>query len=68
MVMLSPEEQSVFCAAAPGIIFPVPGGWGKKGSTFIELAKVKKSLCRDAMTVAYLLKAPPSLAALITRK
>ena len=68
MVKLSPEEQSVFCAADPLSIVPVPGGWGRKGATFIELSKVKKSLFRDALTVAYCTVAPPKLAAAFVRK
>ena len=44
MVNLSPIDQSVFCSFNKGIIFPVPGGWGRHGSTFIDLKKVKKNL------------------------
>ena len=62
MVKLSPVDQSVFCAFDKTIIYPVPGGWGKKGATFIELAKVKKTMFKDALTVAYCTTAPPKLA------
>lgn len=62
MVKLSPLDQSVFCAFDKTIIYPVPGGWGKKGATFIELSKVKKAMFKDALTTAYCTVAPKALA------
>ena len=62
MVKLSPVDQSVFCAFDDMVIYPVPGGWGKKGATFIELAKVKKAMFKDALTTAYCRVAPKKLA------
>lgn len=62
MVKLTPVEQSVFCAFDKTIIYPVPGGWGKKGATYIELSKVKKAMFKDALNVAYCTTAPPKLA------
>ena len=54
MIKLSLIEQSVFCAYENGTVFyPVPGGWGKKGATFVDLGKVKKEMLKDALTVAY---------------
>ncbi len=63
MVKLNLEDQSVFCSFDKSIIYPVPGGWGLKGATYIDLKKVKKSMFRDALTVAYCNTAPPKLAA-----
>jgi predicted DNA-binding protein (MmcQ/YjbR family) len=68
MVKLSLTDQSVFCAADPKNIYPVPGGWGRKGATFVELGKVKKSLFKDALTVAYCTVAPAKLGAGLIRK
>lgn len=62
MVRLTPVDQSVFCAFDDKIIYPVPGGWGKKGATFVELARVKLSMFKDALTTAYCTVAPPKLA------
>jgi hypothetical protein len=62
MVKLSPVDQSVFCAFDKTIIYPVPGGWGKKGATYIELSKVKKAMFKDALTTAWCNVAPPKLA------
>lgn len=53
MVKLSLHDQSVFCAFDKLIMYPVPGGWGRQGATYIELKKVKKAMLYDAMTVAY---------------
>ena len=61
MVKLSLIDQSVFCAYDPAIIFPVPGGWGKKGATFIDLKKIKKQMLIDALTCAWKITAPPKL-------
>jgi hypothetical protein len=62
MVKLSLEDQSVFCSFDKKIIYPVPGGWGLKGATYIDLRKVKRSMLKDALTVAYCTVAPPKLA------
>ena len=61
MVKLSAIDQSVFCAYNKEVIFPVPGGWGKKGATFIDLKKVKKSMLLDALSTAWKTTAPPKL-------
>ena len=53
MVKLSALDQSVFCAFDKTIIYPVPGGWGIKGATYINLKKIKKAMLKDALTVAY---------------
>ena len=63
MVKLSPVDQSVFCSFNPTIIYPVPGGWGRQGATFIEMGTIKKGMFRDALTTAYCNVAPPQLAA-----
>jgi predicted DNA-binding protein (MmcQ/YjbR family) len=52
-VMLSPIDQSVFCAFDKTVIYPVPNKWGLQGATTIELTKVKKSMLKDALTMAY---------------
>jgi hypothetical protein len=62
MVKLSLKEQSVFCLIDKTMIYPVPGGWGTKGATYIELIKVKKTLLKDALLTAYCGVAPPKLA------
>jgi hypothetical protein len=53
MLKLPLVEQSVFCAYEKDIFFPVPGAWGKKGATFVDLKKVRKGMLKDALGVAY---------------
>ena len=61
MVKLSLIDQSVFCSYNKEVIFPVPGGWGRKGATFINLKKVKLSMFVDAVTTAWKTTAPAKL-------
>jgi len=61
MVKLSLVDQSVFCAFDNTIIYPVPGGWGRRGATFINLKKVRRSMLMDALQVAWKHVAPPKL-------
>jgi hypothetical protein len=61
MVKLSPKDQSVFCSYNSEVIYPVSGGWGRQGATFVELKKVRKLMFKDALTTAYCTVAPPKL-------
>lgn len=53
MLVLSPIDQSVFCSYDTTVFFPVPGSWGSKGATLVELKKVRKDMLKDALSVAY---------------
>ncbi|MEI2737889.1 MAG: MmcQ/YjbR family DNA-binding protein [Chitinophagaceae bacterium] len=59
---LTLHDQSVFCSFDKSVIYPVPGGWGRMGFTFVNLKKVKKAMFKDALTVAYCNSAPSKLA------
>lgn len=61
VVKLTPEDQSVFCAFDNTVMFPVPGGWGKKGWTFVNLQKVRKTMLLDALTTAWKTVAPKTM-------
>ena len=61
MVKLSAIDQSVFCSYNKEVIFPVPGGWGKQGATFINLKKVRKAMFLDALKTAWKTTAPAKL-------
>ena len=50
MVKLAAEDQDNLAAGHPGVIEPVPGYWGRKGSTFVWYEKT------DETTIAMLLK------------
>lgn len=61
MVKLSVIDQDVFCSFDKEIIYPVPGGWGRSGCTFINLKKIRKSMLLDALTTAWKTVAPAKL-------
>lgn len=63
MVKLSAVDQSVFCSFDTKVIYPVPGGWGRQGATYIELKKVKKAMLLDALTMAWKQVAPKKMVA-----
>ena len=52
MVKLTPEQQAVVVEAEPEIFRPVPGGWGKGGSTNVRLAKADQVTLRSALAMA----------------
>jgi hypothetical protein len=68
MVKLSAHDQSVFCAFDHAIVYPVPGGWGRQGATYIDLQKVRKSMLEDALRTAYCTVAPKALAEQLRQK
>ena len=53
MLKLPLIEQSVFCSYDNTVFYPVPGGWGKKGCTFVNLKKVRKDIFKNALQIAY---------------
>src|SRR3954465_7402055 len=59
MVKLTPEQQAVLVEAEPDIFRPVPGGWGKQGSTNVRLAKADVVTLRSALTMAWQNITPP---------
>jgi hypothetical protein len=61
MVKLSVLDQSVFCSFDKEVIYPVPGGWGRKGATYVNLKKVRKAMLNDAMITAWKNVAPVKL-------
>jgi GNAT superfamily N-acetyltransferase len=63
MVTLTPEQQEILCAAEPAIFAPVPGGWGRRGSTHIRLAAADAATLESALIMAYRNVAPKRLAA-----
>ena len=62
MVKLSLADQSVFCAIDGESFLPVPGTWGAKGATFVELSRVGDAIFKGALTAAYCNAAPKKLA------
>ena len=62
VLLLTPEQQAGVIADAPEIFSPVPGGWGRKGSTRVHLAKVTPDILEGVMLLAWHRKAPKRLA------
>src|SRR5689334_16954712 len=63
MVKLTPEQQSMLVDAEPDIFRPVPGGWGKSGSTNVRLNKADAKTLHSALSMAWRNVAPKSLIA-----
>ena len=61
MVKLDIEDQRNFCEAHPDAIAPVPGYWGRKGSTFVDCSGVDEETIRTLRDLAWRGVAPRSL-------
>jgi hypothetical protein len=53
VLMLWPEDQSVFIKSPDSSMYPVPNKWGLQGCTVVDLKKVKRSLFKDALNCAF---------------
>jgi hypothetical protein len=61
MAKLDLEDQHNLTEGHPGVVEPVPGGWGRKGSTFIWYEKADEALVGLALRLAWTRIAPKSL-------
>jgi hypothetical protein len=61
VLLLSPEEQQEMISQHPKMFEPVPGGWGRRGSTRVLLAPVTRLILEAAMRKAWQRKAPKRL-------
>jgi hypothetical protein len=61
VLALTPEQQAGMVKDAPEIFSPVPGGWGRQGSTRVRLAKVKPDILEAVLRVAWRRRAPARL-------
>lgn len=68
MIKLPLVEQSVFCSYDKITFSPVPGAWGRKGATFVQLSTVRKDMLLDALSVAYKSLSKPSPASKVKKK
>lgn len=53
VLLLTPDQQAGMVADAPDIFSPVPGGWGRSGSTRIQLSAANPDLLQDALRAAW---------------
>ena len=61
MVKLTPQEQAAFMQAQPAVFARASGAWGGRGATIVTLRKAKKSLVKEAMSLAWRNTAPTRL-------
>ena len=61
VLLLTSEQQTGMVEDEPNIFSPVPGGWGRKGSTRVRLAKVPADILRAALRMAWRRKVPKRL-------
>ncbi|MGH9662743.1 MAG: MmcQ/YjbR family DNA-binding protein [Bryobacteraceae bacterium] len=63
VLLVTPDEQAGMCADEPEIFSPVPGGWGRQGSTRVRLDKVTAGMLEGALRSAWRRRAPKRLLA-----
>ena len=61
MVKLTVDQQEVLCASEPALFAPVPGGWGRHGSTHVILPAADEAAVRSALAMAWRNTAPAKL-------
>lgn len=61
MVKLTAQEQASFIRAQPKAFQPASGAWGRQGCTIVTLRSAKKSLVKEAMSLAWRNTAPERL-------
>lgn len=65
VVKLTPDEQRLMVETMPGILAAIPGGWGLKGWTRLDLAAASLEDARHVLAVAWRNVAPKKLQALL---
>lgn len=63
VVKLTPELQAGMVEAEPDVFEPVPGAWGARGWTNVDLLPAREELLRGALLAAWRTVAPPGLVA-----
>ncbi|HWA61413.1 MAG TPA: MmcQ/YjbR family DNA-binding protein [Caulobacteraceae bacterium] len=61
MVKLDPEDQANLSAGRPDVVSPVPGYWGRKGSTFVAYEAADLALIETLLRMAWTNVAPKRL-------
>ena len=61
VILLLPEEQQEIIGQYPKMFEPVPGGWGRRGSTQVVLTQITRPVLEAAMRKAWQRKAPKRL-------
>jgi hypothetical protein len=58
MVQLKADQQALLVETSPEVFTPVPGGWGHQGSTHVRLAAADAATLKNALTMAWMNRAP----------
>ena len=61
MVKLDPEDQHNLSEAHPEVIAPVPGAWGRRGSTFVRYDLAEAEFAVMLLRLAWMRVAPKRL-------
>ena len=61
MVKLTPEQQTLFVRAEPGVFKPANGAWGRRGCTYVRLEAADEGSVRQAVIAAWRNTAPKRL-------
>jgi hypothetical protein len=62
-VKLAPDQQTLLIDSEPEMFRPVPGAWGRSGSTNVKLSKIDHVTLQSALEMAWRNVAPKSLLA-----
>ena len=62
MLKLTPAQQAALVQRAPRVFAPVPGGWGRQGSTHVKLRAATAKILQPALLSAWSNIAPRRLA------
>jgi hypothetical protein len=63
VVRFTPEIQTDMIDAEPDVFEAIPGSWGKRGWTNVDLNMADEEIVRKALLAAWSTVAPPSLVA-----
>ena len=63
VVKLTPQTQTAAVEAEPDAFAPVPGAWGTRGWTSLDLYAAEEESLRSALLNAWKATAPPGLVA-----
>ena len=63
VLKLTREEQEAMVEAEPDLFSPIPGAWGRRGWTNLDLAGADEEIVRGALLAAWRNVAPPGLVA-----
>jgi hypothetical protein len=61
VVLLEPDQQALLVETTPDMFSPVPGDWGRRGGTRVNLAAVDQATLKRALGMAWKKRAPKAL-------